>query len=342
MRNAPVARIFAGAALCAILLAAAPARAERDWFASLYTNEGVELRADERLFTLYALLNAMGYDEAPVVRKYPVPARDMHPVRLQVRNTLQLDAAQIAKASSFLDSHPVPVEQYARYALTVGGPGAFKPTSESPADLKGAETLLADAYSQLKLAELFAKLQAEYRNALKAYLPVVDGPVQAVRKLLKISDDEQTNVVLVVNLLDARGKAYSSKAGDELFVVLGPSNEPDLYSVAREFARARVAPIVQKRAGGVKGLAEASQAARAEGAEESSPAAWATEVIARAFAARALALSDSGIANHSRGGYQPVAEIAKSVDEFSKSTKSLDAFVAEAMVAMTNGRKKGR
>lgn len=342
MRNAPAARLLAGAALCVILLSAAPARAERDWFASLYTNEGVELRADERLFTLYALLNAMGYDEAPVVRQFPVPARDMHPVRLQVRNSLKLDAAQIAKASSYFDAHPVPVEQYARYALTVGGPGSFTRAQQSPADLKGAEALLSDAYSQLKLAELFAKVQAEYRAALKAYLPVVDGPVQAVRKLMKVGDEEQTNVVLVVNLLDARGKAFSSKAGDELFVVLGPSNEPDLFSVAREFARARLEPIVQKRAGGVKGLAEASQAAREAGAEESSPAAWATEVLARSFAARALNLPQSGLDTQARGGYREVAEIAKSVDEFSKSNKSLDAFVADAMAAMANGKKKGR
>ncbi len=159
---------------------------------------------------------------------------------------------------------------------------------------------------------------------------------------MKVSEDEQANMVLVVNLLDARGKAFSSKAGDELFVVLGPSNEPDLFSVAREFARARVAPIVQKKAGGVKGLAEASQAAREDGAEETSPAAWATEVLARSFAARALNLPESGLDTQSRGGYRPVSEIAKSVDEFSKSSKSLDAFVADAMAAMANGKKKGK
>src|SRR5437588_717649 len=48
------------------LLAPSAARAEADWFASLYTAEGVELRADERVFALYAVLNATGYDEGPV------------------------------------------------------------------------------------------------------------------------------------------------------------------------------------------------------------------------------------------------------------------------------------
>ncbi|MFN7135170.1 MAG: hypothetical protein ACK4N5_24055 [Myxococcales bacterium] len=170
-------RLVTVSALCLTLLSAAPARAERDWFASLYTNEGIELRADERIFTLYALLNAMGYDDAPVVRQYPVPARDMHPVRLQVRNELKLDPGQQAKASSYFDAHPVPVDQYARYALTVEPPGTFARTQGSPNELKGAEALLADAYGQLKLAEVFAKVQAEYRAALKAYLPVVEGPV---------------------------------------------------------------------------------------------------------------------------------------------------------------------
>ena len=59
--------------------APAPAAVQGDWFASLYTGEGIELRADERVFALFSMLNAVGYDSGPITRKEPVPKVMYHP-----------------------------------------------------------------------------------------------------------------------------------------------------------------------------------------------------------------------------------------------------------------------
>ena len=103
--------------LVSLMLAAAPAKAaahppappppaqvQGDWFASLYTGEGIELRADERVFALFAMLNAVGYDQGPVTRKEPVPKVLYHPVRQQVRQRVIGGDAEVRKAAdSFLD-----------------------------------------------------------------------------------------------------------------------------------------------------------------------------------------------------------------------------------------------
>jgi hypothetical protein len=305
-------------------LAALPARAETDWFASLYTNEGVELRADERVFALYAVLNAMGYDDAPVVRSLPVPARDMHVVRLKVRSALRLDPADEEKHNGFFNGHAKPADVYGRYVLALKGPGTFERSAAAPADLKGFENLLADDYARLKLGDLFASVQDEYRASLKGYHAVVDAPVTAVRKLLKLKEDEPPRVVLVVNLLDGQGKSYSTRSGDEeLWVVVGPAKAPDLFAVAEEVARSRLEPLVASKV------------------TEPESAALVCDRLARAFAATALSLPEAELdARAQRDSFATLKDWVKQVDGFAKGAITLEAFVAEAAPAILKEQGK--
>jgi hypothetical protein len=321
--------------LLAVLSLPVPARAEKDWFASLYTNEGIELRADERLFVLYAALNAMGYDEAPVVRRLPVPSREMDPVRLALREQVKLDPALVTRLAAFFDGHPESAEAYARYVLTLNGPGGFEAPAGSKSSLKGIEALLAEVYSSQKLGEAFGRAQAEYRSALKSYHPVIDAPVAETRRLLKMKEDEPPRVVLAVNLFDARGKAFSGLVGEELFVVLGPSKEPDLFAVAREVARARLAPVVAAKVAGSKPIAEAAAAAQADNA-----ASFATECFARAFAAAAVKLPPEKLDALASQGCRSVADLAGLVPGFASSEASLESFVGESLSLLTKEGSK--
>ena len=98
------------------LLLATPALAagpQGDWFASLYTGEGTELRNDERVFTLFSVFNALGFDQGPVTRKEPVPKVIYHPVRQAVRaRVLGADPEVRKAADAFFDAHPARLERY--------------------------------------------------------------------------------------------------------------------------------------------------------------------------------------------------------------------------------------
>jgi hypothetical protein len=200
-------------------LVASPAFAEADWFASLYTGEGVELRADARVFALYAVLNALGYDRAPLARKEPIPKYAFHPVREQVRAKLMALAPTLRQgADAYFDAHPQPIERYVAFA--VGGP-------KGAADLKGFDSVLSNAEAGWNLAGLLADVQGEYRKALKGYLPALDVPLGRARQLLRVPEDSQ-KTVLIMNLLDGQDEAHGVAGDGGIVVVVGPSDKPNV------------------------------------------------------------------------------------------------------------------
>ena len=94
-----------------------------DWFASLYTGEGIELRNDERVFTLFSVLNATGFDQGPVTRREPVPKIIYHPVRQAVRARVLGGDPEVRKAAeAFFDAHPVSLQRYLALASTASSP----------------------------------------------------------------------------------------------------------------------------------------------------------------------------------------------------------------------------
>jgi hypothetical protein len=311
-----------------LLLVAAPARAETDWFASLYTQEGVELRADERIFAAFALFNALGYVEGPIVRQYPITAREHDPVRVELRKKLQLTPELESKANAFFDKHPVPAQAYGRYILTTKGPPSFERTPESPEDLNGFEQIVAEFYQLNGLGPVFAALQEDYRKALKVYHGAVDGPLAAVRKVLKVKEDEPPRLILIVNPLDGRGSAYSSLQGDELFVVLGPAAQPDVFAILTEYARARLAPALAKK-GALKSLTDQAAAAGID-----PPPAFALEAISRAVACVALGLPEAEIAARATAGFWAIPELTAQVRAYDRGDKAFDVFVNDSLVAL--------
>ncbi|MFZ5469703.1 MAG: hypothetical protein ACOZIN_09725 [Myxococcota bacterium] len=312
-----------------VLSAAGPAFADADWFASLYTQEGVELRADERVFTLYALFNVMGYDAAPVVRKDPVPKYDFHPVRAAVRAQLAAADAEVRRqAEQFFDSHPQPLDKYLAYVVN-SAPPPFTTGAKSKelSDLKGLEALLAKAHHSWKLGELMAQTQSDYRRALKAYLRTLDVPLSKARKLLK-APEEGLESLLVVNLLEAQGVTRGVMGDREVVLVVGPSDKPDLEGVLREYARVLLEPKVSKKAqtswaGGAALLREA----RLVGASERTVGEYAAALLSRALALRALDAADAVYEAATQQGYFGLKDIAKSFDD----SRAVDAWALEAL-----------
>jgi hypothetical protein len=294
-------------AALALLSVPSSARGESDWFASVYTDEGIEVRADERVFTLYAVLNAMGYDEAPLARAAPVAKRELHPVRARLRGGFHLAPELAGELDAFFDAHPFSAEEYARYALSLGGPPGFERTSASAPRLQGFELLLARAYQAGGVAALFQQAYGEYRPALRSYHAVVDAPAGAIRRSLHLRESDALRIAVVVNLLDGQGKVTAATFGEELFVVVGPTQTPNLVAVATEVARAHLA---------------GTAAARERKAGESAPA---LDRLARAFAEEALGLE-------ARSGGEAL-ELSARVRRYRKGSQPLESFVSQELAA---------
>ena len=315
-----------------LLLTASPAFAasKGDWFASLYTGEGVELRNDERVFTLFALFNAMGFDQGPVTRKDPIPRVVYHPVRQQVRARVISGDPEVRKAAeAFFDAHALPLRKYLTYAVSGDQPPfAAGPKGKDLQDLKGFEAVLARAWSGWKLEELLAQVQPEYRKTLKSYLVGTDAPLAKARAILKVPDANEA--LIVVNLLDSQDQVRSVMGeGNEAFLIVGPTggDKPNVEGVIREYARLFIEPAVARQVakwgGGVQVLKEAQVA----GATEQTVQEYAAETISTALALKAMDAPDAAWeAAQSRGAWG-IRDIAKSFDE----GKPLETLVMDAM-----------
>jgi hypothetical protein len=306
----------------------AVAAAQGDWFASLYTGEGVELRNDERVFALFALLNAAGFDQGPVIRTDPVPRVGYVPVRALVRErVLHGDPELRAAADAWFDAHPLSLQKYLAWAVQSDAPPfAAGPKSRELAELKGFEQLMARAWTGWRLGELSAQVQGDYRKTLKAWLPVIDAPLGRAKALLRLREGSEP--VLVVNLLDSPGEVRAVQGeGGQVFLIVGPSDKPEVGAVLRELARLELEPVLAKPASrwalGPQVLREAQLA----GASDKTVLEYATSVASNALALRAGEAAEAAYEAAAARGAFGIKEVARLFDE----AKSLEAVSAEVL-----------
>jgi hypothetical protein len=336
------------AACAAIALAIPTAAPAEDWANSLYTEGGIELRADERVFTLFAALNEMGLDDAPITRKDPIPKREYDAVRQQVRDVVTLDPALRGKFEAFFDKNPAPLRTYTAYVLALGAAPAFAAPEKLGKDiaaLKGFEALLAEFYAKAGIKKIFDAAQPAHRETLKRYAPVVDKPIAASRDILKAPEtDDSPRLVLVVNLLDGRGTSYGVGTADETWLVVGPAGTtPDTQAIAKAFARVEIQGAAEKGKASLKGgpalLREVQESGFAVGAADVSD--YVAETLARAVAIKA-AVPDGQAGRafevEKRNGFVLVGDMNRGLAIFAKSPKPMDAFLSDFLREVDAGK----
>lgn len=322
------------ARLLALLLAlAAPlARAEADWFSRLYTPRGTELRADSRVFTLFALLNRAGYDVGPVRREHPVPAYRYSPARARVREALAgADPTVLQRAQAFFDAHPVPLERYVALAILLEDDAPVPPELR---ELEGLEALLDQAEARWPVASLRAETFDQYRAEMRSYLARVDGPTQRAQRLLRVPENGPS-VRVVVNLLASEGWVRGYRTPQGVVLVVGPGKTPDLERMMWEYARVlmplQVAAQAQARWAAGPGLLREAQAL---GAREATVGEYAVALLSRALALAAVEAPDSAYETAQREGYFGLKTLAGSFED----PRPVDAWALEGLARLGTGR----
>jgi hypothetical protein len=319
--------------LAVLLVLGAPlAHAETDWFASIHTPAGSELRADARVFTLFALLNRAGYDDGPRRREHPIPAYRYPPAREHVRQALTgADPTVLQRAQAFFDAHPVPLERYLAVAVRLDD------EVELPAELRelaGLETLLDRAEEKWPLVVLREETFDDYRAAMRSYLAVLDAPLQRAQRLLRLPESEP-GVRVVVNLLGAEGWVRAFRVGKGVVVVVGPGRTPELERLVWEYARLMLPPQVGEQAqarwaAGPSLLREA----QGRGVREATVGEYAVALLSRALALAALQAPDSAYEAASREGYFGLKTLAGSFGD----TRPVDAWALEGLARVGSGQ----
>ncbi|MBZ4417420.1 hypothetical protein [Myxococcus sp. RHSTA-1-4] len=300
-----------------------------DWFSSVYTAGGLEVRADVRVFTLFALLNRLGYDAGVRYREHPVPAFSYGPARTRVRDALvTASPAVLARAQAYFDAHPVPVEAY--LARLLGGPEA----PGAARSLDGLEALLERVEAEWPVADLRAGTLDLYRAEQRAWLPLLDAPLQQAARLLGLPEGEPV-LQVVVNLLDVEGSIRRVETGRGWVLVVGPATRrPEMEPVVREFARAvlssRMGTRLESRwAGGAAALREA----RVAGAGEATVGEYGVALLSRALALLATGAQEAAYEAAGRQGYFGLKALARSFDD----SRPVEAWALDGLARVTPG-----
>jgi hypothetical protein len=309
-----------------------PAHAEADWFTRIHTPGGTEIRADARVFTLFAVLNLAGYDAGPLRREHPIPAYRYSPARVLVREALAgADPTVLQRAQAFFDAHPLPLERYLALAVRM------EDEPEVPAELReleGLEALLDLADAKWPLPVLRTETFDDYRSAMRSYLAAVDAPLQRAQRLLRVPESGP-GLRVVVNLLGAEGWVRGFRTGKGVAVVVGPGKTPELERVLWEYARLMLPPRVgeQAQARWAAGPALLREA-QALGAREATVGEYAVALVSRAAALAAMEAPDSAYEMASREGYFGLKALAGSF----RDSRPVDAWVLEGLARVATGQ----
>jgi hypothetical protein len=178
-----------------------------------------------------------------------------------------------------------------------------------------------------------ASVQVDSRKALRAYLTGTDFPLNRARLALKIP--ETNEALIVVNLLDSQDqvRAVLGENG-EAFLIVGPSDKPNVEGVIREYARLYVEPQVARQVGKWSGGVAVLKEAQLAGVTDESLQDYATAAICTALALRASEAPDAAWEAANSKGYFGIRDIARLFDE----GKPLDAIVMEAMQKLETRR----
>ncbi len=328
-------RVCAPVLAAALALGAPLAQAEGDWFARVYTPGGVEVRADARVFTLFALLNRTGYDAGPLRRAYPVPAYRYAPARVHVREALTTaEPAVLQRAQAFFDAHPQPLERYLALAVRM------EDEDEVPAELhelEGLEALLDLVDTRWSIPALQAETFGDYRAAMRSYLALLDEPLHRVQRLLRVPESG-LGVRVVVNLLAEDGWVRGFRTQTGVALVTGPvspGKPPELERLVWEYARLSLPTTVGEQAQGRWAAGPALlKEAQSLGAREATVGEYAVALVSRAAALAALQAPDSAYEAASLEGYFGLKALAGSFGD----SRPVDGWALEGLARVGTGR----
>jgi hypothetical protein len=332
-------------ALLLVTVAVAPSLAraeEEDLLSSIYTENGFEIRRDDRIFALFAALNAAGYDKAEPTRTLPFPRYAWHPLRTKVRGQLSASTEKVKPAiDQYLDAHQQPIEAYLAAALTLSPSAPFTTGAELPKALSGLDKLLTEVSEGAKLPKISKVDAQDFRELLKKLRDPVDAPFAALRKTYRLNEESAPALVLVPNPLDGPENAIARKTADNMHVVVFGLSAGEKELDLKPAQKAYSALLAAEAAEGVtaEGLSTAAEKLHADGvlSRDVTESLLVRQSLQAAVEAKLWAKDAAGAAEESfRHGLVFAPEFLKALDEPAESFPADKGSFARQVVARVN------
>jgi tetratricopeptide (TPR) repeat protein len=209
-----------------------------------------QLDGNQALFTVLAAINVAGYDDQ-------IDSASTNPFRHQLRTqfaTRSLDS--VYELKRFVRDHKVndpkaELSRYISYALLINGPPDFgyrDPDMLRPADassLEGLSPLLAAFYREANLEEEWQRAQPFYDQVIALYHEPVARAILTVNGYLRNTTSGYLGrrFQVYVDLLGAPNQVHVRSYADDTFVVVTPSQEPQIDGIRHAYLRYLIDPL---------------------------------------------------------------------------------------------------
>ncbi len=212
-------------------LTTTPAAHAEAWSAqALYTQDGVEIGVDARVFALYSMLNALGFDGDESVGPAPLYRPQYSPARAKMRGNLGRRGQAMTAMDAVVQKNPLPARAYLDAVLELGPPPNFDAKGASPLAVALAAPL-ADWYNDEGGAAALRAVADEAKVTQKRLLPALDAAITSTTKLVRLGDAQDQllddsgalgRVIVVVNDLDRHNTLQRVSHGELTYIVTGP------------------------------------------------------------------------------------------------------------------------
>ncbi len=205
----------------------------------LVTDHGVELRADEQVFLLFAALNALGYAEETERKGPPLRAPVFHDIRVDVREQLRKskDKPSMGEIKALFEKNPAKIEAYLKAVLGRGTGKLNGTAAKLEGKLKSLDTFRNDA----ELKAIFDKVASAQRNHAKKLKKLLEEDFAATAKQLGLKKFKAPlSLVVVPNPLDGHAIVRSVKVGKTRYLIVGPG----FASARRTVLKASLRPLM--------------------------------------------------------------------------------------------------
>ena len=201
----------------------------------LYTPQGVNIRLEERVFHLFAALNAAGYSAEEKRRGPPLNAPVYHPVRVQVRDALRdlRDQPIVNQLRELFEANPQPIAVYLEALLADEGDAI----STAAKKLRPKLDLIDSFASEASLRALFDRLAVEQRDLAKNLMQAIDTDLGAAKAIIDSELRAPVNTVVVPNPLDSHTALETVDVGPTRYIVVGPDFDEARQNLVTELSK---------------------------------------------------------------------------------------------------------
>lgn len=261
-RRTPVFAAAAAVTLGGALLATSAA-AQWSKGGSLFTQDGIEISVDARVFGVFAMLNGVGYEGETIHGPPPLREPKFSEARASARNRMGRPGTAVRSFGEVVNKHPGEASAYVDAALRLGDAPRFTAPKGAPALAAEMSPLLNSWFNEEGGVAIYRQVAGELTAEQKRILDPLDAVGKKLREAARLGSDEDAllaedvgpsgRVVVVLNQLDAHGALQRLTLGDVTYVVTGPrpdkkANDAVVDAAALAFARTLVVRDVEKDA----------------------------------------------------------------------------------------------